>query len=265
LDLGIGRKLALGLSWVEEYSMMIRFCLGAAVLTGCVTLAGVSHADEEGHPMQETGTGSFPPAPGRATEEPASGGHATGLMVQARVQSQSSLLSLAGAGTGFLVGYQGPSYSLGLGLGLARIGVNSGGESGALTLFQVAPTAIIDVWHSKDNRARANLIASAGFARASLDATTKSTECTGDANGISTCKDTLSDRTASATLIPVMLGFGGDYFVSRNFALGAEFGLQALFLASAKTSSGDTSNSVDAGGNGQFAYGALRATFVVGD
>ena len=70
--------------------------------------------------MQETGTGSFPPAPVRATEGPASDGHATGLMVQARVQSQSSLLSLAGAGTGFLVGYQGPSYALGLGLGLAR-------------------------------------------------------------------------------------------------------------------------------------------------
>ena len=51
----------------------------------------------------------------------------------------------------------------------------------------------------------------------------------------------------------------------RNFALGAEFGLQALFLASAKTSSGDTSKSVDAGGNAQFAYGALRATFVIGD
>jgi len=245
---------------------MIRWSLGAVVLTGCVTAAGVSHAQEnDGYAMKPPGTGTVPPAVQRASEEPESNGHATGLMVQARVQSQSSLLSLAGAGTGFVVGYQGPSYSLGLGLGLARIGVNSAGDSGSLTLFQVAPTAIIDVWHSKDGRARANLIASAGVARASLDTTVTSTDCVSDVNGSQTCKNTTNDGSASATLIPVMLGFGGDYFLSRNFALGAEFGLQGLFLASAKTSSGDTSKSVDAGGNGQFAYGALRATFVLGD
>jgi len=245
---------------------MIRCYFGAAALTGCVSIVSVSHAQEnDGYAMKPPATGAVAPAVPRASEEPANEGHATGLLVQARVQSQSSLLSLAGAGTGFLVGYQGPSYSLGLGLGLARIGVNAAGDSGSLTLFQVAPTAIIDVWHSKDGRARANLIASAGVARASLDATTTITDCTGDINGNQSCKDTTSDGSASATLIPVMLGFGGDYFLSRNFALGAEFGLQALFLASVKTSSGDTSKSVDAGGNGQFAYGALRATFVLGD
>jgi len=232
---------------------------------GCVMVAGVSHAqDDDGYAMKPPATRAIPPAVPSASEEPASGGHATGLMVQARVQSQSSLLSLAGAGTGFLVGYQGPSYSLGVGLGLARIGVNSGGTSESLTLFQVAPTAIIDVWHSKDGRARANLVASAGVARASLDGTVTTTDCS-VVNGVESCKDTPSNGSASATLIPVMLGFGGDYFLSRNFALGAEFGLQALFLAGASTSNGDSSKSVDAGGNAQFAYGALRATFVLGD
>jgi hypothetical protein len=244
---------------------MIRWCLGAAVLTGCVSMVGISHAQEnDGYAMKPAGTGAVPATVPRATEEPENEGHATGLMVQARVQSQSSLLSLAGAGTGFLVGYQGPTFSLGLGLGLARIGVSSGGTSQSLTLFQVAPTAIIDVWHSKDGRARANVVASAGVARASLDGTFITSECT-TVNGNETCSETSTDGSASATLIPVMLGFGGDYYLSRNFALGGEFGLQGLFLASAKTTSGDTSKSVDASGNGQFAYGALRATFVMGD
>jgi hypothetical protein len=126
-------------------------------------------------------------------------------------------------------------------------------------------TSSDDVWHSKDGRARANVVASAGIARASLDATVTSSDCTQNANGNQTCTNSSEDASANATLIPVMLGFGGDYFLSRNFALGAEFGLQALFLASVSTSSGKNSASVDAGGNAQFAYGALRATFVVGD
>ena len=239
--------------------MTLRFNLGVLVMLGSLTLASLSQAQEGGLAMKAPAGGSVP----AAREEHEAEGHATGLMVQARIQSQSGLLSLAGGGTGFLVGYQGPSYSLGVGLGLSRIGVNSGGDSAALTLFQVAPTAIIDVWHSKDGRARANVVASAGFARASLDATVKSTDCP-DGTGTG-CTSSTQDGTASAILIPVTLGFGGDYFFSRNFALGAEFGLQALFLASASTSSGGNSASVDAGGNAQFAYGALRATFVIGD
>jgi hypothetical protein len=62
-----------------------------------------------------------------------------------------------------------------------------------------------------------------------------------------------------------MLGFGGDYFLSRNFALGAEVGLQAAFTTGIDQSSGTTSRSVDASGNLQLAYGALRATFVLGE
>jgi len=244
----------------------MRWSLGAAVLTGCVSMAGVSHAqDNDGYAMKAPPAAAVAPAVPHASEEPPSEGHATGLMVQARVQSQSSLLSATGAGTGFLVGYQGSTFSLGLGLGLNRLGLNTGGDSATLTLFQVAPTAIIDVWRSKDGRARANLLASVGYARASLDATVTSTECSVDFNGNQSCKDSTSDDSASASLIPVTLGFGGDYFLGRNFALGAEFGLQALFLASANTSSEGTSKSVDAGGNAQFAYGALRATFVLGD
>jgi hypothetical protein len=247
--------------------MMRRFSVVAAILSSVVTMAGISHAEEEDEaitaPVAATApsTSTVIAAP---AEQPMKG-HASGLMVQARVQSQSSLLSLAGGGTGFLVGYQGPSYALGLGLGLARVGLDSGGQSASVTLFQVAPTAIIDVWHSADGRARANLIGSVGYARASLDATVTTTDCSTNQAGVETCTNSTQDGSASATLIPVMLGFGGDYFLSRNFALGAEFGVQALFLASANVDSGSTSRSVDAGGNAQFGYGALRATFVLGD
>lgn len=255
--------------------MMLRSSLGVAVLLGGVTMSGVSHAEEAGATTETTeSTATAAPAAPAAVassaelssnQEQASQGHASGLMVQARVQSQASLLSLVGGGTGFLVGYQGPSYSLGLGFGLARVGVNSGGESGSVTVFQVAPTAIIDVWHSADGRARANVIASAGVARASVDATTTTTDCVPSSTGNDTCTNSSQDTSVNATLIPVLLGFGGDYFLSRNFALGAEVGLQAMFLASANTNSGSSSQSIDAGGNAQFAYGALRATFVLGD
>jgi len=238
---------------------MFKFDLGAAVLLAGLTTAGISSAEEA---AATEPVASAEVSNGR--EQP-SQGHASGLMVQARVQSQSSLLSLAGGGTGFLLGYQGPSYAVGLGFGLSRVGLNSGGESASLTALQLAPTAIIDVWHSKDGRARANLIASVGYARASLDATVTSQECSGSSTGQEMCTTSSEDRSATATLIPALLGFGGDYYLSRNFALGAEFGVQALFLASANSDSGSSSKSVDVGGNAQFAYGALRATFVLGD
>jgi hypothetical protein len=67
-----------------------------------------------------------------------SDGHASGFMAQARLQTQGGLLSLGG-GPGFLLGYQGGSYALGLGLGLTRFGISSaedGDVSGSLTLFQ---------------------------------------------------------------------------------------------------------------------------------
>jgi len=247
--------------------MVLRLSFGVAVLLGGVTMAGTSYAEEAAPTTAEEAAPKRAPAASAEVsinQEQPSQGHATGLMVQARVQAQSSLLSVAG-GPGFLLGYQGPSYAVGLGLGLTRVGVSSGGQSESLTLIQVAPTAIIDVWHSADGRARANVIASVGYARASLSATVASTDCTGNAVGGETCTNSSQDDSASATLIPVMLGFGGDYFLSRNFALGAELGFQGLFLVGANTNSGSNSSNVDVGGNAQFAYGALRATFVLGD
>jgi hypothetical protein len=172
-----------------------------------------------------------------------------------------------GGGPGFLLGYQGGSFALGLGLGLTRVGVSAGNDgSGSLTLFQVMPTAIVDVWHSKDGRARANVIGGVGYGRGSLEITSTSQDCAAATpGGVPTCTTRNNVGKASAGFVPFMLGFGGDYFLSRNFALGTEFGLQAAFTTGLSSSSNGNVQDIDASGNLQLAYGALRATIVLGD
>jgi hypothetical protein len=201
-------------------------------------------------------------APAAATSD----GHASGLMVQGRLQANGGLLSLGG-GPSFLLGYQAPSFALGLGLGLNRVSVSTGDDdmNGALTLFQVMPTALIDVWHSADGRARANLIGGIGYGRASFSTTGTVQRCVPDATGNDVCSNSEEEASAGAGFVPFMLGFGGDYYLSRNFALGAEVGVQAAFTTGIDAESGSESRSVDASGNLQVAYGALRATFVLGD
>lgn len=218
--------------------------LGVALGLGLVTFAGLASAQEKA--------------------APAADGHASGLMLQGRMQTQGGLLSLGGSG--FVFGYQGPSYAVGLGLGLTRVGLstdNAGSASGML--FQIQPTALIDVWKSSDGRARANVIAGVGYGRASLTAKNSNESCTTDGLGNETCTTSFEENTATASFVPVMIGFGGDYFLSRNFSLGAEVGLQAAFTTGIEAKEGSVTNTIDASGNMQLAYGALRATFVLGD
>ena len=227
--------------------------LGVALALGLTTFAGLASAQEA------------PAASATATVGSSADGHASGLMLQGRMQAQGGLLSLGG-GPSFLLGYQGPSYAVGLGLGLNRIGVSAGTDgSGSLMLFQIVPTALVDVWHSADGRARANLIGGIGYGRASLSVTATGQDCTFDGLGNETCTSTSEEASASAGFVPIMVGFGGDYFLSRNFALGAEVGLQAAFTTGIDQSSGSSTRSIDASGNLQLAYGAVRATFVLGE
>jgi hypothetical protein len=224
-----------------------KMVVGAALLCGISSFTGLAAAQEA------------------TTKGAAEEGHAQGFMVQARLQGQGGLLSLGG-GSGFLLGYRGSSYGLGLGLGFNRVGLSAGsGGSGSLTLFQVMPTALIDVWRSRDGRARANLIGGIGYGRGSLSGTGTTRSCVTDALGNETCTTRSEEIGASASFVPFMVGFGGDYFLSRNFALGAELGVQAAFTAGIATNDNGVSRGVDASGNMQLAYGALRATFVLGD
>ena len=223
--------------------------LGAALGLGLLSFAGLASA-QEGTPRAAAATGD---------------GHASGLMVQGRLQAQGGLLSVGG-GPSFLLGYQGSSFAVGLGLGLTRIGFSAGNDgSGSATLFQIMPTALIDVWHSSDGRARANLIGGIGYGRASLSVTDTGQDCTFDNLGNQTCTTNSNEQTVSAGFVPVMLGFGGDYFLARNFALGAEVGLQGAFSTGINSESNNVSRSVEGSGNLQLAYGAMRATFVLGD
>lgn len=196
---------------------------------------------------------------------PESVGPATGFLVQARMQTQTSLLSIFG-GPGFLLGYQGNRFAAGLGLGLTRLGVSSGDTSVALTMYQIAPTVLFDVWQSTDGRARANLIGSVGYGRASYDVSDDTQSCFYDPNtGVDDCTTEHSKSTGGATLIPVTLGFGGDYFLNRNFALGAEAGFQGTFVTGVDSKSNGASENVDAGADSEAMYGVIRATLVLGN
>lgn len=196
---------------------------------------------------------------------------ASGFMIQARMQAQTSLASLAGlgGGSGFLLGYDGSPVSFGVGVGLTRLGIDDdeGGESSvSLTMFQVMPTVMFDVWRSRDRRARANVVMGAGYGRASVSSTSEVENCTFDPiSGAETCTTQESESSTGATLIPVLVGLGGDYFLSRHFALGVEAGLQAAFITGISVEEGDESTDLDASGNTQLTYGLLRATMVLGN
>jgi hypothetical protein len=235
-----------------EHIMKRGNILGAAWGLGLLSFAGLASAQE-----------GAPPA---AAPAPANGdGHASGLMVQGRMQAQGGLLSVGG-GPSFVLGYQGPSFAVGVGLSLTRVGFSAGNDgSGSVTLFQVMPTALIDVWRSSDGRARANLIGGIGYGRGSVSVTDSGENCNIDNSGNEICTPSNDEQTVSAGFVPVMLGFGGDYFLARNFALGAEVGLQGAFTTGIDSKRNNLSQSVEGSANLQLAYGALRATFVLGD
>lgn len=229
--------------------MKLRNLLGGALAIGVMSVAGLASAED---------------APRAAS---ATDGHASGFMVQGRLLTQGGLPYIGSGPTpGFLLGYQGQSFALGLGLGLTRVGVSAGNDgSGSVTLFQVMPTALVDVWHSRDGRARANLIGGIGYGRGSFDVKATSQDCVTPVGGTQSCTTNTDEAKGSIGYLPFMLGFGGDYYLSRNFALGAEIGLQAAFTTGLDTSQNGVTRDIDGSGNLQLAYGALRASFVLGD
>lgn len=210
-------------------------------------------------------------ASAQTSSAPAGGGdgsHATGLLLQGRLQTQSSLLSLGGPA--FMVGYQAQPFAVGVQLGLTRLGLSATPEgrtesSASVVLYQVMPTALFDVWRSADGRARANVIGGIGFGRASATLKGTDQDCIVDGTGNEVCSNTPDEQTVGANFIPVMLGLGGDYFLSRNFALGLEGGFQGMFVTGVDTESNGAEADISASANLQLAYGAVRATFVLGD
>src|SRR5258706_15303947 len=106
------------------------------VVVGGVMVAGIARAQQAPVAPAPVAPAAVAPAPvapapvapapfvGPSAEADTRGATAIGFMVQARMQAQSSLLSLGG-GPGFLMGYHGPAFALGIGFGLTRIGISS--------------------------------------------------------------------------------------------------------------------------------------------
>ncbi len=121
------------------------------------------------------------------------------------------------------------------------------------TLFQIGPTAIVDVWRSSDARTRANIAAGLSIGRVSLINRDEFPEFpTGDI---------MSDEgKATGTLLGFHLAFGGDYFLHRHFALGAEAGYQGSAARNIEENEQPLPDQVTVAANGT--YVALRVTVV---
>jgi len=202
---------------------------------------------------------ALPPSSGHSEARPTSG-----LLLQARMQTQLSLLSTVTSASGFLVGYQFNGFALGAGLGLTRASYSvdhtDTQESSSIdgTIFQITPTAIVDVWRSADKQTRANVVASVGLGRGSF--TYNSETCSSSTAKVRACTPN-REQSASAILVPLQLGFGGDHFLSRHFGLGVEAGLQYTFATSIKMDGQDLSRSLSM----QAFYGLARFTILIGE
>jgi hypothetical protein len=180
------------------------------------------------------------------------------------MQTQLSLLSAVTSASGFLVGYQFNGFALGAGLGLTRASYSADHtntqESASIdgTIFQISPTAIIDVWHSADNQTRANAVVSVGLGKGWY--TYNSETCNTSTAKVRVCTPN-QEQSASAILVPFQLGFGGDHFLNRHFALGVEAGFQYTLATSVKMNSQDLSMSLSM----QAFYGLARFTMLIGE
>jgi hypothetical protein len=177
---------------------------------------------------------------------------ANGMVIQPRLQTQSSLIGGALGDPGFLIGYRTGDLTIGIGGSFSRTAFSDQGPNEvALTIFQVMPSLSYDVWKSADGRARCNFLAAVGYGHAAVDAKTTDT---------STNPATTSTSSDSIGFIPFRVGVGADYFFHPNFGIGGEAGVQSKILTSAKV--GNTNPNVSVSDNAVF--GALHLTFIIG-
>ena len=189
------------------------------------------------------------PAPVAVTE-PA--GPLDAWQLQARLPTTLGVDSLINPG--FAIGHRSGSVVLGAEIGFTGGKLTTNNSSGSsssdsLLLLQVMPMVYLDVWHSRDNRARMNLVGGLGFGRGSV------TSDNTDAMNLTTTS------TTSVVFMPILAGLGGDYFLSPNFALGVELSAEIPILLSV------TSDGTDKkiGGALESLHGLIRFTFVIGD
>jgi hypothetical protein len=172
--------------------------------------------------------------------------------LQARLPTNFGVDSLINSG--FVIGHRSGNMVIGAEIGLTGGRVtsdNSGGgsTSDSVLLFQIMPMIYVDLWHSRDERARLNLVGGLGIGRGSL------TEDRTDSMNLT------SASTSSILFMPILAGIGGDYYISPNFAVGVELSAEVPIVLSV------TSDSTDQkiGGAIESLHGMLRFTFVIGD
>ena len=199
-------------------------------------------------PVVATPAAPVPVAP--PSLEPADG-PPDGWQLQARLPTALGADSLLTPG--FSIGHRSKNvvWAVELGLTGGKFSEDQGmgaSTSESVLLFQVVPMFYDDLWVSADGRARFNIVAGIGYGRGSI--TTDNNDGMG----------TTSEQTAYVSYLPILGGFGGDYYLSRNFALGVEFGAFVPVLLSVNSGGMDANVS----GALESLRGMIRFTFVTG-
>jgi hypothetical protein len=189
-----------------------------------------------------------PPPPPAQTGGPPAGG----WQLQARMPTNLGTDSILSPG--FTIGKRSGNIVFGVEVGITggKFSTDNGAgstNSDTVLLFSLTPLVYIDLWQSEDGRARLNALVGAGYGHGSITATSN------DGMG-----GTSSD-TSTVSYLPILGGIGGDYYLSKNFALGCELGAEIPVLLSVQDNNMDQHVS----GNLESVHGLIRVTFVVGN
>jgi len=146
---------------------------------------------------------------------------------------------------GFAIGYRRGNWVFGGQLGVIAGKIeDDGGTTDSFSLVTIMPMIYYGIWSSEDGRARMDVLGGVGVGKGTLRS---------ESGG------TTSEETAS--IVPLMLGVGGDYYLHKNFALGVEVGVELPVLGKVEQDGMD----VGVKGATQAIHGMFRVTFVAGD
>jgi hypothetical protein len=189
-------------------------------------------------------------------EDPEGGPPAKGFQIQGRMSTNVGLSSILSPG--FSLGYRAGKVVIAAELGMTAGKVKEGAidvQAGNFITF--TPMVAYDIWQSYDGRARLNIIAGAGIGQGRVNETF---QVDNDGDGI---PETTEESSQVATIVPVIAGIGGDYYLHKNFALGVEASVNAPILVSVKDDGVDLADDFNA--STQAIHGLLRITFVTGN
>jgi len=180
----------------------------------------------------------------------------SGFVLQTRLTT-ATILSAVGLAPGLMVGFRSGDLTLGAGLGLTFFQGSVtdpdpmfGSEDGVNGyIIEILPTIAYDLWSSNDGNVRLNFVGALGLAFGAVTTYTESVGAPTD------------EASASVILLPIRLGLGGDYYFHPNFALGAEVGMNLMFLLS---TSSEPPSAAEIGGGTEGTYAAMRLTFLIG-